>query len=40
MLINVGEAYIVVNLLMGNMIAQDSDLALYQHTELQDMGMN
>ena len=30
MLINVGEAYIVVNLITGNLLHQDSDLQLYQ----------
>ena len=30
MLINVGEAYIVVNILSGNLLAQDTDLQQHQ----------
>lgn len=40
MLINVGEAYIVVNLLQGNMINQDSDLLLYHQTENHEASEN
>jgi len=41
MLINVGEAYIVVNLIMGNLLAQDSDLQIYQQQDQRNTdGMN